>query len=171
MAKAGGMRSYKLTQFGAPLAEVTELPPAPKETQVLLRVSACGVCHSDIHIADGYFDLGQGQKLDLAPAVKLPRILGHEIAGVVEELGPDATGVKVGDRRSIYPWGGCGQCAQCRGGHENLDAPSLEISACMLMAASAMLWSDIPDTWSNTSLCRRRSRRPLRVRASRRSAL
>ena len=118
MANAGGMRSYKLTQFGAPLAEVIESPPAPKETQVLLRVSACGVCHSDIHIADGYFDLGQGQKLDLAPAVKLPRILGHEIAGVVEELGPDATGVKVGDRRAIYPWGGCGQCAQCRGGHE-----------------------------------------------------
>ena len=57
---------------------------------MLLRVSACGVCHSDLHIADGYFDLGQGQKLDLTPAVKLPRILGHEIAGVVEELGPDA---------------------------------------------------------------------------------
>ena len=52
-----------------------------------LRVSACGVCHSDLHIADGYFDLGQGQKLDLTPTVKLPRILGHEIAGVVEELG------------------------------------------------------------------------------------
>ena len=72
---------------------------------MLLRVSACGVCHSDLHIADGYFDLGQGQKLDLAPAVKLPRVLGHEIAGVVEELGPDATGVKVGDRRAVYAWG------------------------------------------------------------------
>ena len=89
MAGAGGMRSYKLTQFGTPLTEVIESPPAPKGTQVLLRVSACGVCHSDLHIADGYFDLGQGQKLDLAPAVKLPRILGHEIAGVVEELGPE----------------------------------------------------------------------------------
>ena len=108
MAGASGMRSYKLTQFGAPLSEVIESPPAPKGTQVLLRVSACGVCHSDLHIADGYFDLGQGQKLDLAPAVKLPRILGHEIAGVVEELGPDATGVRVGDRRAVYAWGGCG---------------------------------------------------------------
>ena len=93
MAGVGGMRSYKLTQFGAPLSEVIELPPAPQGAQVLLRVSACGVCHSDLHIADGYLDLGQGQKLDLAPAVKLPRILGHEIAGVVEELGPDASGV------------------------------------------------------------------------------
>jgi hypothetical protein len=65
MAGAGGMRSYKLAQFGAPLTEVIESPPAPKETQVLLRVSACGVCHSDIHIADGYFDLGQARSWTL----------------------------------------------------------------------------------------------------------
>ena len=95
---------------------------------MLLRVSACGVCHSDIHIADGYFDLGQGQKLDLAPAVKLPRILGHEIAGIVEELGPDATGVNVGDRRAVYAWGGCGRCAQCRAGQENLCAKPRNLS-------------------------------------------
>jgi D-arabinose 1-dehydrogenase-like Zn-dependent alcohol dehydrogenase len=120
MAGAGAMRSWKLTQFGAPVTEVIESPPAPKGAEVLLRVKACGVCHSDLHIADGYFDLGQGQKLDLAPAVKLPRILGHEIAGVVEELGPEATGVRVGDRRAVYAWGGCGQCAQCQEGHENL---------------------------------------------------
>ena len=120
MAGVGGMRSYKLTEFGAPLRQVIESPPAPQGAQVLLRVSACGVCHSDLHIADGYFDLGHGQKLDLAPAVKLPRILGHEITGVVEELGPDATGVRVGDRRAVYAWGGCGRCAQCRVGHENL---------------------------------------------------
>ena len=128
MADAGAMRSYKLTQFGSPLSEVIESPPAPKGAQVLLRVSACGVCHSDLHIADGYFDLGQGQKLDLAPAVKLPRILGHEIAGVVEEFGPDATGVKVGDRRAVYAWGGCGSCAQCRAGQENLCAKPRNLS-------------------------------------------
>jgi Alcohol dehydrogenase GroES-like domain len=128
MAGANGMRSYKLTQFGAPLSEVIESPPAPKGAQVLLRVSACGVCHSDLHVADGYFDLGNGQKLDLAPAVKLPRILGHEIAGVVEELGPEATGVKVGDRRTIYAWGGCGSCAQCRAAEENLCAKPRNLS-------------------------------------------
>jgi D-arabinose 1-dehydrogenase-like Zn-dependent alcohol dehydrogenase len=128
MAKAGGMRSWKLTQFGAKLSEVIESPPAPTAAQVLLRVSACGVCHSDLHIADGYFDLGQGQKLDLAPAVKLPRVLGHEIAGVVEELGPEATGVRVGDRRAVYAWGGCGQCAHCQAGHENLCAKPKNLS-------------------------------------------
>jgi D-arabinose 1-dehydrogenase-like Zn-dependent alcohol dehydrogenase len=128
MAGETGMRSYKLTQFGTPLTEVIESPPAPKGAQVLLRVSACGVCHSDLHIADGYFDLGHGQKLDLAAAVKLPRILGHEIVGVVEELGPEATGVRVGDRRAVYAWGGCGLCAQCLAGRENLCAKPRSLS-------------------------------------------
>lgn len=128
MGAAGAMRSYKLTGFGAPLSEVIESPSAPQGAQVLLRVSACGVCHSDLHIADGYFDLGHGQKFDLAPVVKLPRILGHEIVGVVEELGPEATGVRVGDRRAVYAWGGCGQCAQCRAGQENLCAKPRNLS-------------------------------------------
>ncbi len=128
MNDAARMLSYKLTQFGAPLSEVIESPPAPKETEVLLRVSACGVCHSDLHIADGYFDLGHGQKLDLAPVVKLPRILGHEIVGVVEERGPQATGVSVGDRRAVYAWGGCGRCTQCRAGQENLCAKPQNLS-------------------------------------------
>jgi D-arabinose 1-dehydrogenase-like Zn-dependent alcohol dehydrogenase len=73
MNNATTMRSYKLTQFGEPLSEVIESPPAPTGAQVLLRVKACGVCHSDIHIADGYFDLGRGEKLDLARTIKLPR--------------------------------------------------------------------------------------------------
>ena len=129
MAGAGAMRRWKLTQFKAPLTETFESPPAPKGAQVLLRVSACGVCHSDIHVADGYFDLGHGEKLDLAPAVKLPRILGHEIVGVVEDLGPEATGVRVGDRRAVYPWGGCGKCALCKVGQENLCARPRNLSA------------------------------------------
>jgi D-arabinose 1-dehydrogenase-like Zn-dependent alcohol dehydrogenase len=164
------MRSYKLIRFGAPLTEVIESPPAPKGAQVLLRVSACGVCHSDLHIADGYLDLGHGQKLDLAPAVKLPRVLGHEIAGVVEELGPDASGVKVGNRRAIYAWGGCGRCAQCKGG-TRIYALSRAASASMLTAGSAiMFWSIIQDIWSNMNRCRHRSRRPSGVPASQRSA-
>ncbi len=128
MGSVGKMRSYKLTAFKAPLKEVIKSRPAPKGTQVLLRVSACGVCHSDLHVADGYFDLGAGQKLDLATAVKLPRTLGHEIAGIVEEIGPEATGVTVGDRRAIFAWAGCGICAQCRAGEENLCAKPRNLS-------------------------------------------
>jgi alcohol dehydrogenase/propanol-preferring alcohol dehydrogenase len=122
MNSAQRMRSYKLAQFGEPLREVIESPPVPTGTQVLLRVRACGVCHSDIHISEGYFDLGRGRKADLSGAIQLPRVLGHEIVGVVEELGPDASGVQVGDRRVIYAWGGCGTCAVCRTGQENLCA-------------------------------------------------
>src|SRR5208282_2330538 len=58
----------------------------------------------------------------------LPRIPGHEIAGVVEEFGPDATGLRVGDRRAIYAWGGCGQCAQCEAEQENLCARPRNLS-------------------------------------------
>ncbi len=122
MNPARQMRSYRLTQFGSPLKEIIESPPGPMGTQVLLRVRACGVCHSDVHLSEGYLDLGRGRKADLSTAVQPPRILGHEIVGVVDELGPDASGVRVGDRRVVYGWCGCGQCALCRTGQENLCA-------------------------------------------------
>ena len=69
-------------------------PPRPsrRAREVLLRVSHCGVCHSDIHLQDGYFDLGGGQKLDVRGNRPLPFTLGHEIAGTVEAAGPEATG-------------------------------------------------------------------------------
>jgi alcohol dehydrogenase/propanol-preferring alcohol dehydrogenase len=116
------MRSCKLETFGAPLAEIIESPPSPSGSQVLVRVRACGVCHSDIHLSDGSFDLGRGRSQDLSKLLPLPLVLGHEIAGVVEELGPEAAGVSVGDRVAVYAWGGCGRCAQCRAGRENLCA-------------------------------------------------
>ncbi len=120
MAETQAMRSFKLVAFGGALQEVSEAPPEPVGSQVLLKVRACGVCHSDIHIADGYFDLGHGQKMDLGRGIKLPRILGHEIVGEVHSFGPDATGVAPGDRRIVFPWGGCGQCILCEQGSEHL---------------------------------------------------
>ncbi len=116
------MRSYKLEKFGAPLAEIIKSPPSPAGSQVLVRIRACGVCHSDIHLSDGSFDLGRGRNQDLSKLLPLPLVLGHEIAGVVEELGPEASGISVGDRVAVYAWGGCGRCAQCRTGKENLCA-------------------------------------------------
>ena len=116
------MRSFKVTRFGAPLEEIIESPPSPIGAQVLLRVHACGVCHSDIHLGGGYFDLGNGRKADLSGSVRPPRTLGHEIVGVVEELGPDASGLRIGDRRVVYPWAGCSECALCKAGQEHLCA-------------------------------------------------
>ncbi|WP_188312051.1 alcohol dehydrogenase [Salinarimonas soli] len=114
----GMMRSFRLERFGAPLCEVVEPVPVPQGTEVLVRVSACGLCHSDLHFVDGHFDLGQGRRLELSH-VGPPRVLGHEIVGEVVAAGPQAAGVPVGARRLVYPWIGCGTCRMCRSGLDN----------------------------------------------------
>ena len=114
------MRSYKLEQFGEPLVESVVETPEPEGHEVLLTVDACGVCHSDVHLQDGYFDLGNDRKLNVERIVSPPRTLGHEISGTVTAVGPDADGISVGDRRIIFPWIGCGECALCLAGNEHL---------------------------------------------------
>ena len=116
------MRSYPLTGYGAALGRVDAPRPRPAGHEVLLAVEACGVCHSDLHLADGYFDLGDSRRLDLTGGRELPFTLGHEIAGVVVACGPDAVGVTAGDRRVVYPWIGCGACSTCDAGDEHLCA-------------------------------------------------
>jgi propanol-preferring alcohol dehydrogenase len=115
------MRAMQIIEWGKPL-EAREYPdPVPKGEEVLLRVEAAGVCHSDVHIWDGHFDLGGGHQISLeSRGVHLPFTMGHEIAGEVAALGPHASGVKVGDKVVAYPWIGCGECAVCRKGEELL---------------------------------------------------
>ncbi len=113
------MHSQAITEFGKPLQDVETPTPQPTGTEVLLKVHNAGVCHSDVHIHDGYFDLGGGNKLPMA-AIKLPHTLGHEIEGEVVAVGPDAKGVKVGQRYAAFPWIGCGKCASCLRGEENI---------------------------------------------------
>ena len=114
------MQSYQVTAYGRPL-ERNEAPlPQPRGEEVLLRVGACGVCHSDIHLWEGAFDLGDGKRLDLTQGRDLPHTLGHEVAGEVLAVGSEATGVAVGDRRVVYPWLGCGRCPRCAAGDEHL---------------------------------------------------
>ena len=114
------MLSYQVTAYGRPLERREAALPEPRGEQVLLRVGACGVCHSDLHLWDGAFDLGDGKRLDLTPGRDLPHTLGHEIAGEVVAVGPEAIGVAVGDRRVVYPWLGCGACPRCAAGDEHL---------------------------------------------------
>jgi len=115
------MRSYDIAEWGAPLRAFERPTPKPEGTEVLLRTTAAGVCHSDVHIWEGYFDLGGGKKFHMADrGMKLPHTLGHEIAGEVIAVGPKATGVKKGQKRLVYPWIGCGTCAVCKAGDENL---------------------------------------------------
>lgn len=114
------MISYQTATPGAPLVEVVSDTPVPGGTEVLLKTVACGVCHSDIHLHDGVFELGGGKQLDVG---RQGLVLGHEIFAEVVATGPDAEGVAIGDRRVVYPWIGCGECASCKRGDEHLCTP------------------------------------------------
>jgi D-arabinose 1-dehydrogenase-like Zn-dependent alcohol dehydrogenase len=115
------MRSYEIVEFGEPLRAVDRPEPVPQGSEVLLRTLATGVCHSDLHIWDGYYELGGGKRFALKERGLVPPItLGHEIAGEVVAVGPEAAGVQPGDRRVIYPWIGDGTCAVCQRGDEHL---------------------------------------------------
>jgi len=108
------MRAMVLEQLGEPLRE-TELPvPTPNPEQVLIRVHACAVCRTDLHIVDGEL-----------PQPKLPLVPGHQIVGIVEALGDRVQQFRVGDRVGV-PWLGytCNHCRYCLTGRENLcDTP------------------------------------------------
>jgi propanol-preferring alcohol dehydrogenase len=100
---------------------LVEVPrPEPAGTEVLIRVAGCGVCRTDLHVVDG-----------TQPRVELPRTLGHEVAGVIEAVGPDAakplrrSRLGVGDRVVVAGGWGCGECLECRGGTEQRCANSL----------------------------------------------
>ena len=115
------MRMFQVCTCGQPL-QLNEKPtPEPKGTEVLLKIKAAGVCHSDLHIWDGYYELGGGKRMQLLErGIKLPLTMGHENVGEVVAVGPDAKGVKVGEIRLANPWIGCGECMVCRRGEENL---------------------------------------------------
>ncbi|ABD87861.1 alcohol dehydrogenase [Rhodopseudomonas palustris] len=114
------MRRQSLVKFDAPLCETIVPTPQPQGREVLVRIERCGLCHSDLHIQDGYADLGSGKRLDTTKGMTLPFTLGHEIAGVVEEVGPDAPAELIGRNKAVFPWIGCGQCRDCLNDDENL---------------------------------------------------
>ena len=116
------LRRQSLTAYGAPLCETVADVPEPRGGEVLVRVERCGVCHSDLHMQDGFFAIGGDKRLDVRGGRALPFTLGHEIAGIVAAAGPDATGVAVGEPVAVYPWIGCGHCPACARGEENLCA-------------------------------------------------
>ncbi len=114
------MKSYQFEDYGQPLVENVTEAPTVSGKQVLMKISACGVCHSDIHIWEGYFDMGGGNKLDVKGKRKLPFTLGHEIVGEVIAVGDEVSGVSIGDQRVVYPWIGCEECNLCEAGEGHL---------------------------------------------------
>jgi propanol-preferring alcohol dehydrogenase len=138
------MKSLQLTEFGKKLEWREYDTPQPVGKEVLLKVSACGVCHSDLHIWEGYYELGEEKRIYVKDrGVNLPLTMGHEVVGTVVACGPDARGVEPGEQRLIYPWIGCGSCKYCQS-----DRPQMCLSPRSLGVYSDGGYSDyivVPD--------------------------
>jgi D-arabinose 1-dehydrogenase-like Zn-dependent alcohol dehydrogenase len=114
------MLSWQIIEHGKPLQRVVLETPKPQGSEVLVRITRSGVCHSDLHIWEGYFDLGGGKRFYVKERGCVPPFtLGHEPFGIVEALGPRARGVKPGQKKIVFPWIGCGKCAVCKAGQDN----------------------------------------------------
>ncbi len=108
------MKAAVLHEFKKPLAVEETAKPVPEPDEVLLKVEACGVCHSDLHIAEAHFPA-------IVEALQLPAILGHEVVGQVVEKGTAVQGIRVGDRVGVgWIHSTCGECEFCQGGYENV---------------------------------------------------
>jgi D-arabinose 1-dehydrogenase-like Zn-dependent alcohol dehydrogenase len=100
---------------GQPLELVQKEMPTPQGDEVLVRVKAAGLCHTDLHLWEGHYDLGGGKKLMLSDrGIKPPIVLSHEAVGEV------VGGALAGQTVLVHPWIGCGQCAACQRGEENI---------------------------------------------------
>lgn len=119
------MKAARIVEPKAPLKITTLEQPKPKDNQVLVKVKASGVCHSDLHLWEGGYDLGDGTFMKVTDrGVKYPVTPGHEISGEVLEMGSSVKGFSIGDMVLVYPWIGCGVCPACKVGNENLcDTP------------------------------------------------
>jgi alcohol dehydrogenase, propanol-preferring len=108
------MKAAVLHELKHPLSMEEAAEPRPDTNEVLIEVEACGVCHSDLHVADGDWP-------QIVPITKMPLILGHEIAGRVVKKGASVENLELGDRVGV-PWvhWTCGECEFCREGSENL---------------------------------------------------
>jgi alcohol dehydrogenase, propanol-preferring len=118
------MKSASIIKPKAPLEIISKETPKPIGSQVLVRVQACGVCHSDIHLWEGGYEGPDGEFLRATDrGVSYPLIPGHEIAGEVEEVGEEVASLDLFKKDSkvlVYPWLGEGMCPACREGNENL---------------------------------------------------
>jgi propanol-preferring alcohol dehydrogenase len=110
-----------LEEPGSPLRLVDREKPAPDEQEILVRVTACGVCRTDLHVLDGELD-----------KTEYPIIPGHQVVGIIEALGPGVSGFEIGERVGA-PWLGfsCGRCDHCRMERENL-CPDARYMGCQI---------------------------------------
>jgi alcohol dehydrogenase, propanol-preferring len=115
------MKAARIVRVNEPL-QVQELQtPKPKDSQILIKIQSSGVCHSDVHVWEGYYEGIDGQPLKTADrGVRYPLTPGHEIAGIIDSLGEQVEGFSKNEKVLVYPWIGEGLCPACRIGEENL---------------------------------------------------
>jgi propanol-preferring alcohol dehydrogenase len=115
------MRAILLEKPGSPLQLVDCDEPVPDDRQILVRITACGVCRTDLHVLDG--ELEQAE---------YPIVPGHQVVGRIEALGSGVTGFEIGERIGV-PWLGfsCGHCEHCRRERENL-CPDARYTGCQI---------------------------------------
>jgi alcohol dehydrogenase, propanol-preferring len=112
---------WAFPKWGGALQKMEDELAPPAGHEVTVRVTHCGMCHSDLHIQAGGFDMGGGKMSSLERAgTALPVTMGHEIGGEVVEIGSDVKDVKLGDKVIVYPWLGCGACPVCARGDDHL---------------------------------------------------
>lgn len=112
---------WAFSSWGGALQQSADELPPPTGHEVTVRITHCGICHSDLHVQVGGFDMGGGKLSSLEKAgTRLPVTMGHEIGGEVVELGPDVQGIAPGERVVVYPWIGCNNCAVCARGDDHL---------------------------------------------------
>lgn len=119
------MKSARMMGAGEKLQIIESPTRTPGENEVLVRVKSSGVCHSDLHLWEGGYDMGDGKFMNVTDrGVKYPVTPGHEIAGTIEAVGSGVESLQAGEDVLVYPWLGCGKCPACKASTENLcDAP------------------------------------------------
>ena len=115
------MKAARIARLNEPL-QIQELQtPTAKGPQVLIKIQSTGVCHSDVHVWEGYYEGIEGQPIKTTDrGLRYPLTPGHEIAGIVDGLGEQAEGFSKNEKVLVYPWIGEGLCPACRIGEENL---------------------------------------------------
>ncbi|MCO5732191.1 alcohol dehydrogenase [Rhizobium sp. SSA_523] len=113
------MKAFLHRFHGQPLQAVEIKTPEARGSEVIVEVSHCGVCHSDLHAWQGKVDYGR-RGVVVRPEPAQPIAMGHEIAGRIVALGPQARDARIGDAVIAYPWLGCGACSDCTGGRDNM---------------------------------------------------
>ncbi|MEM9643333.1 MAG: alcohol dehydrogenase [Pseudomonadota bacterium] len=113
---------FEAAEFGGPIRPVERYIAEPVGTEVVVEVSHCGVCHTDLHVHHGGYEIGGGQELRFEDrGVQPPLTLGHEIVGRVVAAGPEVKTPPTG-QVAVYPWIGCGTCFRCRAEDDHLCA-------------------------------------------------